>query len=134
MNTPSGSDPLYVFDKSLGAPFVSSIAKDIVLTLFTCGIYNLFIQYRQINALNFMLGTQKYEFGMWLLLTLVTCGLYNVYHEYRMSVDLGRIKNPNQPDTSEPIICVILSLFGLAIIANAIQQSAINEILGDTLV
>jgi len=110
---------------------VRNIAIDILLTLVTCGIYNIYIQYKQIQALNILLNQEKYQFVTWALLTLVTCGIYHLYHEYRMSDDLCRLISPQNPNASEPILCLVVSLLGAPIVADAIQQSRINQLFGN---
>lgn len=108
---------------------IRNIAKDIIFTILTCGIYNLYVQYKQIEALNAMLGQRKYDFLTWFLLTLVTCGLYHIYHEYRLSEDLMKLL---KLETSEPLLAVVLTTIGFGIVADAIQQSHINHFYGDT--
>lgn len=108
---------------------VRNIAVDLIITIITCGLYNIYIQSRQINALNAMLGQQKYSFWHWFLLTLVTCGIYHIYHEYRLSTDLVVLQ---KLDANEPILVVLLAIFGLSIVADAIQQSHINHYYGET--
>lgn len=109
---------------------VKNIAWCVVLTLVTCGIYNLYWQYQQMLAVNEMLVEDKYSFWRWLLLTLVTCGLYHVYHEYRMSEDIARIAE--RPDNNDGLVSLLLTIFGLSVVADAIQQSHINAYFGDT--
>lgn len=109
---------------------VRNIAKDIIWTLLTCGLFNIYLQSRQIQAVNAMLKQQKYSFSSWFLLTLATCGLYHIYHEYRKSQDLCRMVSGLSPN--EPILTVVLAIFGLALIADAIQQTHINHHFGST--
>lgn len=109
--------------------FARSIAMDIVLTFFTCGIWNFFVQYRQMKATNFFLNEQRYSFPSWLIFCLLTCGLYHFYHEYRMSQDLQMIA-PVAGEAQMPIVHLLLSIFGLSIITDALQQSHINRMLG----
>lgn len=107
---------------------VRNIAKDIIFTLLTCGIYNIYVQAKQINAVNAIIKEQKYSFGMWFLLTLVTCGLYHLYHEYRLSSDL--VKHIEGLNENEAILTVGLAAFGMSLVADAIQQSHINKFYG----
>ena len=108
---------------------IRSIGLDIVLTLLTCYLFNLYIQYRQMLALNAMLREERYNFVTWLVLTVITCGLYHIYHEYRKSKDIAEVMlNPN---SQEPIISVILTAIGLGIITDAIQQTEINKFYGN---
>jgi len=70
---------------------VRGIAASLILTLVTCGLYNLYWQYRQMLATNEMLQTERYRFLPWLGFTLITCGIYHIYHEYRMSTDIAQV-------------------------------------------
>ena len=108
---------------------VRNIAVDIILSFVTCGLYNLYWQYKQIDALNDILKQEKYSFLMWFLLTIVTCGLYHIYHEYRMSTDLAEAAG--REGSNDGIIAIVLALFGLWIVVDAIQQSQINAHYGD---
>jgi uncharacterized membrane protein len=109
---------------------VRSIPKDIVFTILTCGLFNLYVQSRQMKAVNAMLNQEKYSFLPWFLLTLITCGLYHIYHEYRKSTDIALVMKDHDP--SEALVCIILTLFGLWIITDAIQQTHINRHYGST--
>jgi len=106
-----------------------SIAADIVLTLFTFGLFNIWVQYRQIKAVNYILEIKKYSFLRWMFLTIITFGLYHIYHEWRMSVDLA--KALGKDESLEGFISLILSAVALSIIADAIQQARINEFSGN---
>lgn len=108
--------------------FVRGIALDIVLTIITCGLFNLYVQYRQMEAVNGMLREEKYSWIVWLLLSFITCGLYHIYHEYRKSSDIAEVLGDK--NSNEPIINVILTIFGLSIVADAIQQVHINKYYG----
>lgn len=108
---------------------VSDIAKDIVFTIITCGIYNFFWQARQFKVLNGLLGKDVYSFKKWLLFTLISCGIYHVYNQYLIGCSLQDIqKKLGKPYRENlPIICLLLSIFGLSIAADAIQQHEINS-------
>lgn len=108
---------------------VRPIVWDLIWTLLTCGLYNLYIQYRQILALNQMLGAQKYDFVPWLLFTICTCGLYHIYHEYRMSEDI--VKLFPSADKNLPILTVVVAGLGIPMVADAIQQTYINRFYGN---
>lgn len=114
----------------LSEEFRLGIGKAIVLTLLTCGIYNLFWNARQFRAMNVLLGSEEYRFWRWFLLTIVTCGIYHIYYEYKMGTDLhtyltgaGRPVNPNLA-----LIALVLSIFGLTIVADAIYQGELNKL------
>ncbi|WP_324951558.1 DUF4234 domain-containing protein [Oligoflexus sp.] len=116
-------------EKLRAAPdFVRSVAVDIVLTIVLCGLWNIWVQARQMRAVNFMINSEKYKFLPWLLLTIVTCGLWHLYHEYRLSRDICLAMN--KPDSDNPLVHLLLSIFGLSIVADALQQSEINSYFG----
>jgi hypothetical protein len=109
---------------------VSNIVVDILFSLVTCGIYNLFWNARQFGALNAFLGEERFAFWKWLLLSIVTCGIYNVYNEYLVGVAIVEVqRNANRPVAANlPLLCVVISIFGLSVVADAIQQHEINKL------
>lgn len=109
---------------------VRNIALDLILTLITFGLFNLRVQSRQMLAVNAMLREEKYSFWMWLLFTIVTFGLYHIYHEYRKTADIARVHG--EANSYEPLITVLLTMFGLFFVADAIQQAQINRYFGST--
>ncbi len=115
--------------KPLPRDFEIGIALGIILSFITCGLYNIYWNYKQMEAMNIMLGREEYNFWHWLLLSIVTCGIFHIYYEYKMGSDLylymkehGHEINPNLP-----VIALMLSVFGLTIIADAVMQHEINR-------
>jgi hypothetical protein len=82
------------------------------------------------QAVNDMLKQNKYSFVAWFIFTMITCGLYHIYHEYRKSSDIAKVMKKDEG--SAGLTAVILTLFGLGIISDAIQQSEINAYYGNT--
>ncbi|MCC6137140.1 MAG: DUF4234 domain-containing protein [Bdellovibrionaceae bacterium] len=80
------------------------------------------------EAVNDMIKENKYSFVPWLLFTIITCGLYHIYHEYRKSSDVA--KAMKKDEGSAGLTAVVLTVFGLGIICDAIQQSEINAYYG----
>jgi hypothetical protein len=113
-----------------GSEHVRNIGLDIVLTILTCGLFNIYLQYRQMIAVNIMINEIKYKFIPWFLLCIITCGLYHIYHEWRKSSDIAVALK--KTESQEPIINVLLSIFGLSIVADAIQQAEINKYYGSS--
>jgi hypothetical protein len=107
---------------------VRNIAICIILSLVTCGIYNVYWQYQQMESVNDMLQEERYSFLRWFAFTLLTCGLYHIYHEYRLSTDIA--KAIGREPGNEGLIAILLSVFGLSLVVDAIQQSQINERFG----
>ena len=117
-----------VVESRISHGFIRNVVLDIVLTIVTCGLFNVYVQYCQILAINDMLKEERYSFLQWFLFSLVTCGLYHIYHEYVKGIDID--KCTNQPNGNMGVICLLLTLFGLSIIADAIQQNHINSFYG----
>ncbi len=113
---------------------VRSIVVDIILTLVTCGIWGLYWQYKQMETLNAWLRRNDFSFALWFLLSLVTCSIFAIYYEYKMAQGINEIQETNSLRVSSdlPLICVLLSVFGLGIASLAIQQSEINKFYNET--
>jgi hypothetical protein len=107
---------------------VRNIALDLILTVITVGIYNLWVQHKQIEAVNAMLRQPKYSFLPWLLLSLVTCGIYHIYHEWRKSDDIARVTG--HTGSNDALVAVILTILALGWVNDAMQQARINEYFG----
>lgn len=106
-----------------------SIAEGIILTIITCGIYNLFWNWHQMEACNELTGRREFEPLHVLLLSLVTCGIYFVYYQYRMGGVIVELQRGKQwpPFENLPILSLLLSLFGMSIIVDAIHQHELNK-------
>lgn len=117
-------------DKPLGSEHRIDIAVGLILSVVTCGLYNIYWNYRQFQAVNMLLGREEFQFVPWLLLSIVTCGLFHIYYEYKMGAELqawlaarGRFVNPHLA-----AIGLALSCFGLTIVADAVYQHEINKL------
>ncbi|MBI2519849.1 MAG: DUF4234 domain-containing protein [Bdellovibrio sp.] len=110
------------------SPHVRSIVGDLIFTVLTFGLFNIYVQYVQIQALNDMLKQKKYSFVKWAFFTIITFGLYHIYHEYRIGRDLAILLG--HPESFSPYLQVLLTCFALHVVADAIQQSEINEYFG----
>lgn len=115
--------------KGPGPEHQINIAMAIILTIVTCGIYGIFWQYKQIEALNAFKGDEEYSFAAWFFLTIITCGIFGIYYEYKMANGINEIKHARggHVDSNLPLICMLLSIFGLVIVSFAIQQGEINK-------
>ncbi|MBI2194847.1 MAG: DUF4234 domain-containing protein [Planctomycetes bacterium] len=107
----------------------SNVAWDIVLTLITCGIYNLFWQARKFRVLNAFLGRADFSFWHWFFLSIITCGVYHIYTEYVMGQSIVEIQRKlgQHPNESLSTLCLVLTILGLALVTDAIQQGEINR-------
>ena len=116
--------------KALASEHRVDIAAGIILSIVTCGLYNIYWNYLQFEAMNALLGRREYRFWPWLLLSIVSCGIYHIYYEYKMGSDLqvwlaaqGR---PVQNNLA--IIGLVFSCVGLTIIADAVYQHELNKL------
>lgn len=100
----------------------------ILLTFVTCGIYGLVISYRIGGELNAHRGRAELRPGLDLVLTFLTCGLWGIYVMYcypRALEDAVRDEGGTPPQVMLP--CLLLSIFGLHIVAMAIFQNELNS-------
>ena len=113
---------------------VRSIPVDLILTIITCGLYGLYWQYKQMETLNNWLRRKDFDFLLWLLLSIITCGIFAMYYEYKMAKGINEIQKENNLNVSGdlPLICLLLAIFGLAIVSLAIQQLEINKFYGES--
>lgn len=115
---------------ALGSEHRIEVAAGLIYSVFSCGIYNIYWNYRQMEAMNALLGRREFDFGRWALLTLLSCGLYHIYYEYRMGSELhdwlARNDRPVNPNL--PVIGLALSAVGLTVLADAVYQSELNKL------
>ncbi|MCP4714094.1 MAG: DUF4234 domain-containing protein, partial [Deltaproteobacteria bacterium] len=106
------------------------IALYLVLTIITCGLANIYWNYRQIQACNELLGHEEFSFWLSMLLVLVTCGLYHIFYQYKMGSALVEIqlRNDRPPFENLPVISVIVTVLGLPFVVDCIHQHEINKI------
>lgn len=109
--------------------FISTPAF-LLLTLVTCGLFNIYWNFRQMEACNDLLGRQEFEFVTWILLSIVTCGIYHIFYQYKMGSAIVEIQRRQGKPVFEnlPVISVVVSAFALTIIVDCIHQSEINKL------
>ncbi len=105
-----------------------SVAGVIILSILTCGIYHLYWVYATTNEINYYLGEDDTSGGMVILFSIITCGIYSLYWYYKMgkkvqAVQLRALGN----GSDDSVLYLILSIFGFAIVSNAIIQSNLNK-------
>lgn len=106
------------------------VAAGIIFSFISCGLYNIYWNYRQMEAMNALLGRKEYDFTKWAILTLLSCGLYHVYYEYRMGTDLHNwlVQNGHPVNQNIAVIGLALSIVGLTVIADAVYQHEFNKL------
>jgi hypothetical protein len=104
-----------------------NVALDLVLTILLCGLWNAVVQMSHCKTLNYLLKEEKYSFWKMYLFSILTCGIYFIYYEYQKANDFMKLTKSN--DSSDPVLAVVLSLFGLNFVYDAILQTKINDYL-----
>ncbi len=109
----------------------ASIPLYLILTLVTCGFYNLYWNYRQMEACNELLRREEFNFPVWLLLTLVTCGIYHLYYQYKMGAAINEIQEHRGLLVTDglPLLSVIAAVLGAGVVADCIHQHELNKII-----
>lgn len=105
-----------------------NVILDIIFTVLTAGLWNFWVQYRQIRDYNAFTKEHKYSFLLWCLFTLITFGLYHIYHEYRLTKDIFERSNVAD-STVIATACAIATAFGLWFIVDSIQQNQMNYLI-----
>ncbi len=103
-----------------------NLVLDLVLILVTGGIWNVWMQYRQIRDFDIYLGERRYSFAKWLILTILTFGLYHIYHEYKLTRDMYESVAGNNDGLEVGLIAGIVSATGAWIFVDLYQQSILN--------
>ena len=106
--------------------FVRSIPLSIVLTIITCGIYNLYWIVKVNDEVNQLAGdSQATTGGMVILFMIITCGIYGLYWYYKMGEKVDMINNIRGGNAG--ILYLILGIFGLGIVDMCLIQDTINK-------
>lgn len=101
-----------------------SVGLCILLSFVTCGLYGLYWMcclHKDVSKL----AKKPSSAGKMMLLTLVTFGIYMFYWMYKQGKTIDQIRQVNG---SQAIVYLLLSLFGLSLIALAIMQSDVNQL------
>lgn len=69
-----------------------SVGVSILLTLVTCGLYQLYWLVMLTDEANQLSGDHKTSGGTALLFTIITCGIYGLYWSYQMGKRCTRRK------------------------------------------
>ncbi len=102
-----------------------SVLAVVLLSLITCGIYEIYWLYVMTEDMNKADSTKPAVTNaiVALLLGIITCGIYTIYWTFRFYEKSDAVTKKNNL-----VIYFILSLFGLGIVSNALLQSDINQI------
>ncbi len=109
-----------------------NIALCIVFSFITCGIYGLYWFFVTLtDDLKQAAGDEKTAGGVLaLILTLVTCNIYGWYWSYKRGENIDTAKTQSGAvSNNSGILFIILQALGLGIIAYAIMQNEINNMI-----
>lgn len=108
-----------------------NIAICIILSLVTCGIYLIVWFINMVDNVNEATGdTTANSGGTVFLLGLVTCGIYEFIWLYKCGDQLNAAKASRglPVDSNAGIMYLLLTIFGLGLVAYALIQSELNKI------
>lgn len=109
-----------------------NIAVAILLSIVTCGIYEIYWFVCLTDDANLLSERQgETSGGVAFLLSLVTCGIYSFFWAYKMGEKLNAAKTLRgmPEDSNASILYLLLCIFGLSIVAWALMQNEINSML-----
>lgn len=104
-----------------------------LLTLFTCGIYALYWQYKTTEELQ-AVSRKDLNPGLELLLTLITCGIFGIYAHYRnaqvVTEQMKALRGAHEDKSMVILALDVASLFvGVTwIVAVVILQDELNKL------
>lgn len=107
-----------------------SVAKAIILSIITCGLYSIFWFIKLTDEINYVSNhTSDTSGGMAFVLTIITCGIYGYIWYYKMGEKLDEAAFlKGYPQQSRGILYIILGLFGLGIVSYALMQDSLNNL------
>ena len=104
-----------------------SIAKAIILSIVTFGIYEIYWFIKMTNEVAEITGDHNNASGgMAFFLTLITGGIYGIFWAYKMGEKLDRHEGAAKGDRA--LIYLILQVVGLGIVTFCMIQDSINKI------
>lgn len=107
-----------------------NIVTCIILSIVTCGIYGIYWYVMINNDTLSLSGEEGTRGGMLVLLTIVTCGIYAIYWNYKQGERIDKIVTSRGGAAgNRAIIYLVLSIFGLSIVAWAMMQNELNQMI-----
>lgn len=106
------------------------IALAIILSIVTCGIYNIIWFIKQVDDVNRAANDQgALSGGVTWLLMLVTGGIYGCFWYYQAGKKMTYAKQVRnmRTDSGTEILYLVLSIFGFGIINMCLIQSDLNK-------
>ncbi|GEN57927.1 hypothetical protein GCM10012290_20360 [Halolactibacillus alkaliphilus] len=105
-----------------------SVAMVIILSLITCGLYNLYWFYAITEELSYASNDANFSGAKSLIFLFLTCGLYAFFWYYIVGQKMAELQRQNSMLVKDNgVLYIILSIFGFSIIADAIIQAEMNK-------
>lgn len=126
----SGSPPER-YSAPVPRPKEINIPLYLIFTILTCGFFNLYWNYKQMEACNAFIKRQEFDFWMVLLFSIITCGIYFIFYQYKMGSVIVEIQELYGTRVFErlPLISVFATIFGLSIVVDCIHQDELNKLI-----
>lgn len=107
-----------------------NIAVCIILSIVTCGIYGIYWFIVLSNDTNTVSNAENATSGgVAFVLSLITCNIYGLYWAYKQREKIDKAKTDRGiPSSNSGILYLILCLFGLGIVAEALMQNELNSL------
>jgi hypothetical protein len=106
-----------------------SVGMAVVLSLITCGIYGIYWFIVLTNEVGKLSGDHTFTGGKHFLLSLVTCGIWSYVWSYQIGKQVGAAQHQRGLMVSDnSVLYLILTFFGLGIVAYALAQSDVNKL------
>ena len=106
-----------------------NIALCIIFSIITCGIYALY-WFVCLTDDSLYVSKEKGAGGVLaLIFSIITLGIYALYWSYKMGdrIDIGKKIHDIPGGSNNGVLYLVLSIFGLSIIAWALMQSELNK-------
>ena len=102
----------------------------LILTILTCGFFNLYWNHRQMETCNLLLNRREFSFWIWLLFVILTCGIYHIFYQYKMGAAIVEIQHLMNQELFDklPLLSVIITILGFSIVVDCIHQNEINKL------
>ena len=120
-------------EKVSNKPYIQKreLVTCIILSIVTCGIYGIIWLVNMINDINKVCQDDKsgQSAGTVILLIIVTCGIYGIIYFYQAGSRMAAAgKKYGVEIADNSTLYLILSIFGLQIVAYCLIQSDLNKI------
>lgn len=106
-----------------------SVAASVILTIVTCGIYGIYWFIVLTNDIGRLSNDHSFTGGKNFLLCIVTCGIWSFVWAYQVGQHLAEAQRQRgYTPTDNSVIYIVLTIFGLGIVVNALAQSDVNKL------